>query len=184
MHTSKYTPIGTIKKKKGVKGEMEVFFELESTSKKLQKKLQKKLIYVQQTDSQPLPYFIQKLDMQGNGQWIMRLKEIDSPEKAASFTGKTLCLPAKERPILPTESPVFSWQDLRGFLLIDEKLGELGKVFAVEPLPQQKIARFKYQDKEILLPLNKHFVRRIDQEKQIAWVRLPNGLLTTYLSSS
>jgi 16S rRNA processing protein RimM len=50
-------------------------------------------------------------------------------------------------------------------------------------LPQQTIGQIKNGDKEILVPMIPEFIERIDREKKILFLNLPDGLVDLYLNS-
>jgi 16S rRNA processing protein RimM len=75
----------------------------------------------------------------------------------------------------------FFFSDLEGFTAHDEKLGELGVILSVQEFPQQFVATVNYQNKEILFPLNEDFIVEIDEEEQLLYLDLPDGLLDVYL---
>jgi len=64
-----------------------------------------------------------------------------------------------------------------GYTLIDEHHGDLGKIEDVQEFPHQEMAFFHYNNKEKLVPLNDSLIIRVDKEKQIIYVDLPEGLL-------
>ncbi|MGO1521913.1 MAG: ribosome maturation factor RimM, partial [Sphingobacterium sp.] len=83
---------------------------------------------------------------------------------------------------MPERDPEeFTYMDLVGFLAIDELEGELGEISQVQEMPQQFIATVPMEETEVLFPLNEAFIVGIDPQEQVIVLRLPEGLLDTYL---
>jgi 16S rRNA processing protein RimM len=69
------------------------------------------------------------------------------------------------------------YQHCQGFMIVDESLGELGVVKAIEEFPQQEMAIIMYHENEVLIPLNEFIIVNIDENKKVIQVNLPEGLL-------
>lgn len=89
-------------------------------------------------------------------------------------------MPLSKKP--EREDDEFYYTDLKGFIAVDETLGELGEIIEVNEYPQQFVATVNYQNKEILFPLNEDFIVEIDDEENILTLDLPEGLLDIYLN--
>jgi len=69
---------------------------------------------------------------------------------------------------------------LVGYLAIDEKEGELGRITNIREMPQQHIATVDFGGRELLFPLIEDFILDIDPEEKTIEVDLPDGLVDLY----
>ncbi|WP_335321669.1 ribosome maturation factor RimM [Pedobacter terrae] len=92
---------------------------------------------------------------------------------------KKLYLPLSQMP--EREEGELFYTDFKGYLAIDETLGELGEILEVNEYPQQFVATVIYKETEVLFPLNEDFILEIDDEEKILTLDLPEGLLDVYL---
>lgn len=166
--------IGYITKTKGLKGEVQVYFEfkdfedLEFDSVLLE--ISGKLI----------PFFISSYKLQSNSTGYFLFEDVDSIEKAEKLVRKKIYLPNSKKPERTDDE--FYYTDLVGFIVHDEKLGELGEITDVHEYPQQFIAVVPYKFREIMFPLNEDIILAIDEEEGVLEVRLPEGLVDIYTS--
>jgi 16S rRNA processing protein RimM len=165
--------IGYITKTKGLKGEVQLFFEYDKPSE-----LPLHLLFVE-IDNKLVPYFIASYKLQNNQTGLFFFDDLDTIEKAEKIIRKKVYLPHAQR---PERSPnEFLVTDMKGFILHADLQGELGKIIDIREYPQQYIATFLYKNKEVMLPLNDHFIQKIDRKNQLLYVHLPEGLLELYL---
>ncbi len=121
-----------------------------------------------------LPYFIMVKDINSPGNAIVLLEEIDTKEKAQKICGKEIYVREEELEEIFDEE---RYDELIGYILIDKKLGKLGKMEDIFETPQQLLAQVTYQEKEILIPLNEDFIIKIDTKKKSISLQLPDGLI-------
>jgi len=172
MSFDKYFHIGTFFKTKGLKGELQLYVEYDELDA-----IKFNAIFVDMA-GKLVPYFVSSVKYQGNGAYLF-LEDVDSIEKASKLLKKDVYLPDKLKPRKKKEE--FTLKDLKGFIAIDEREGELGEILEVQELPQQYIASVHYKKKEILFPLNESIIKGIDLEGGEVYVELPVGLLDIYL---
>lgn len=166
--------VGYITKTKGLKGEVQLFFEYHAPEK-----LPLDVLFLE-LNGQLVPHFVTSHKLSTNQTGLFFFDDIDTIDKAESIVRKKAYLPNNKKPKLEKEA--FSMKDLQGFLITDEHNGQLGLITEVHKYPKQFVASFLYQNKEVMLPLNDHLIKKIDMEKQIVHVRLPEGLLDVYLN--
>jgi len=164
--------IGYITKTHGLKGEVQLFFEFEDY-----RELDFDVVFLE-TDKKKVPYFVTELKILPNGTARLALEDVDHVDKARPLLRKKAFLP-KDR--LPVRDPdEFRYADLVGYLAIDEREGELGRIANVREMPQQHIAAVDFGGRELLFPLNGDFIRDIDPEGKTIEVDLPDGLMDVY----
>lgn len=64
-----------------------------------------------------------------------------------------------------------------GFKLVDEKLGEIGTVTAVDDFSGNVVFHVEYAKSEVLIPFNEDFLISEDAEKKVITLQLPNGII-------
>jgi 16S rRNA processing protein RimM len=93
--------------------------------------------------------------------WYLKFKDMRTPEAVAPLSGGQLLIAAEERLELPEDMVYVS--DVPGMRVIDEKGEDVGKVLEVVEQGPQEMLVVGTGKKEILIPWNDHFVKRIDK---------------------
>ncbi|HMQ46900.1 MAG TPA: ribosome maturation factor RimM [Saprospiraceae bacterium] len=133
-------------------------------------------LFIQQNGG-PVPYFIEEL-VELDQQLLVKLEEVDSKEAAVALSGKVVFLPKAQVQLTAKEAVEASdFFKVIGFLLVDQDHGSVGTIDDIVEYPQQIMAIVQREDRELLIPLNPHFVQRIDVAQQRVLVNLPEGLL-------
>ncbi|WP_316790157.1 ribosome maturation factor RimM [Pedobacter frigoris] len=167
--------IGYITKTKGLKGELQVFFEYEEPEL-----LELDVVFAD-INGKLVPFFVSACKLQNNNTGNFYFDDVDHIDKAQALVKKKIYLPLSKKPVRDEDD--FFYTDLKGFMAVDETLGELGEILEVHEYPQQFVATVLYNDTEIMFPLNEDFIVEIDDEEQILTVDLPEGLLDIYLAN-
>ncbi|MGM1430639.1 ribosome maturation factor RimM [Sphingobacterium lactis] len=165
--------IGYISKTRGLKGEVQLFFEFEDYMD-----LDLDLIFLE-VNKKLVPYFVDAIKLQQNSTAYATFEDIDHIDKAQAIVRKKMYLPNDKMPERDPED--FTYKDLVGFLAIEESEGELGEITHVQEMPQQFIATVDIDGKDAMFPLNEDFIVGIDPEEQVIVLRLPEGLIDMYL---
>ncbi|TKC04912.1 ribosome maturation factor RimM [Pedobacter frigoris] len=167
--------IGYITKTKGLKGELQIFFEYEEPEL-----LELDVVFAD-INGKLVPFFVSSCKLQNNNTGNFYFDDIDHIDKAQALIKKKIYLPLSKKPVRDEDD--FFYTDLKGFVAVDETLGTLGEILEVHEYPQQFVATVLYKDTEIMFPLNDDFIIEIDDEEQILTVDLPEGLLDIYLAN-
>ena len=69
------------------------------------------------------------------------------------------------------------FNEIQGFMVKDETLGELGQVKTFEHHPGNDLLVIQYNQKECLIPFVPELIVSIDFESQVIVMNLPEGLL-------
>jgi 16S rRNA processing protein RimM len=166
--------IGYITKTKGLKGEIQLFFEFEDYEE-----LDLDVLFLE-LNGKMVPFFVSSYKLYENKTGLFYFDDVDHVDKAQPLVKKKAYLPLSKKP--ERNEDEFYYTDLKGFIAIDETLGELGEIIEVNEYPQQFVATVSYQNREILFPLNEDFIVEIDDEEHIITLDLPEGLLDIYLN--
>jgi 16S rRNA processing protein RimM len=166
--------IGYITKTKGLKGEVQLFFEYDEPED-----LNFKTLFIE-ISGKLVPFFTSTYKIHTNQTGNFYFDDLDTIEKAQSIIRKKVYLPNSEKPV--KEEGELTLFDLKGFIVHDEHYGELGEITEINEYPQQIIAVVPYRFKEIMFPLNDHTIKMIDEEKGLLNVSLPEGLIDIYIN--
>lgn len=165
--------IGYITKTKGLKGEVQVYFEYPEPEE-----LELKSVFVE-INGKLVPYFISSFKLQNNQTGYFFFDDTDTIEKAEKLVRKKLYQPNSIKPVRDEDE--FLITDLKGYIAHDERYGELGEIIEIHEYPQQFVAVVPYKFREIMFPLNDDFIKEIDEEEGIVYLSLPEGLIDVYL---
>lgn len=176
MAEPQYIIIGRTRKAHGLTGELKVSIE----DRYLEDFMKNERIFLD-VKGVKIPYFID--NVRGGGEMILKLEEVDNRDTAIALQGRELLL--REQDILSDQEREFEFEEeegleyahLSGYLLVDERLGEIGHIDEVLEMPQQEMAFLKFKGREVLVPLNKQFIQSIDDTKRVVMMDLPDGLL-------
>lgn len=100
--------------------------------------------------------------------WYLKFEGCKTPESVAHLSGGLLFVAEEDQAELPEDMVFIS--DLPGMAVVDELGQELGKVSQVHDQGAQELIAVRVGTKEILIPWNDHFVKRIDKEARIVHV--------------
>lgn len=167
--------IGYITKTKGLKGEVQLYFEYDEPEL-----LDLDVVFAD-INGKMVPFFISSYKLQPNNTGNFFFDDVDHIDKAQPLLRKKIYIPLSKVP--EREDEDFHYNDLKGYIVSDETQGELGEIIEVNEYPQQFVATISYQNKEVLFPLNEDMILEIDEEHQTLLVDLPEGLLDIYLNN-
>lgn len=167
--------IGNITKTKGLKGEVQLYFEYDEPGL-----LDLDVVFAD-INGKMVPFFVSVYKMQPNNTCNIYFDDIDHIDKAQPLLRKKIYLPLTKMPDRSEDD--FHYNDLKGFIVTDETMGELGEIIEINEYPQQFVATVSYQNKEVMFPLNEDMIIEIDEDEGTLLVDLPDGLLDIYLSN-
>jgi len=130
-------------------------------------------VFIELRDSL-VPHFISSFSDRGDKVFV-KFDDIDTPEKASSLKGGSIYLQKDARPKLKRGE--FYDDEVIGFLVVDESLGELGEVTEVSSSGPNRLLTINAKGKEVLIPINSPFVLSTNKTKKIIKVALPDGFL-------
>ncbi|MBK9335668.1 MAG: 16S rRNA processing protein RimM [Lewinellaceae bacterium] len=167
-----YIQIGFTKKTHGIGGEVKVVIKEQFEDLFLDADR----VFLEMKGSKQ-PFFIKQV--RGGGDLIVQFEDVANREEALPIQSRGIFLPENEVPeealVVPDNGLLYG--HLVGYLLVDQALGEIGPVIQVLDMPQQEISVVDYQGREVLVPLNPHFVLSVDDAARRVLVNLPDGLL-------
>lgn len=167
--------IGYITKTKGLKGEVQLYFEYDEPEL-----LDLDVVFAE-ISGKLVPYFVSSYKLQPNNTGNFYFDDVDHIDKAQPLLKKKIYLALDKMPDRSEDE--FHYNDLKGFIVSDETQGELGEIIEINEYPQQFVATVLYKNKEVMFPLNDDMIIEIDEEEETILVDLPEGLLDLYLNT-
>jgi len=164
--------LGYFSRTRGLKGELQLFFEYEAYDE-----LELESIFVEM-DGKLVPFFIEQIKVHPNSTAFLFLEEYDHLDKVQSLLRKKVYYPQS---LVPERDPDdFRLTDLKGYQVIDLQHGALGIIIEIHDFPQQMVASVAFEGKELLFPLNEDLMLNIDSDTKRLEVDLPDGLVEMY----
>ncbi len=175
MAEKQYVAIGYTKKTHGVAGELKVAVEAQF----LEDFLKSGTVFIE-TRGKKVPFFIQ--NVRGGGpEPIVKFEDVETREAAQLLSSKEIflrdsdILPDDERELEVPEDSGMSF--CKGFTLLDQTAGDLGKIVAIVSVPGQEMAVINRSGRELFVPLIPAFLKKVDKRGRRVLVDLPDGLL-------
>jgi 16S rRNA processing protein RimM len=167
--------LGYILKAHGTRGEVVAFFDVDFPE--AYEDLES--VFLLQK-GELIPFFIESLNLQQKGRFIIGFEEVETIEQAEALKGTELYLPLTALPKLPENQ--FYFHDIIGYDIVDTEAGKLGTVREIFAMPTQDLIAMEYQGREVLIPIRDEIVLRADAANKELHVTLPDGLLDVYMT--
>jgi 16S rRNA processing protein RimM len=164
--------VGYISKSRGLKGEVQVFFEYDEYDA-----LDLDVLFLE-IDHKLVPFFVQHITLHPNRTAYVMFEDIDHIDKAQRLVRKKIYLPNSKKPVRDPDD--FRITDLQGYTAVDRTYGELGVIVTVHEYPQQFVAVVLYKGNEIMFPITEGLILGIDRDSKRLDVDLPDGLIDVY----
>lgn len=161
--------LGHVIKNHGIKGELLVFLDVDDPVK--YEKLDSVFIEI---NHKLVPFFIEQFKLQGSNA-IVKFEDVNDIERARELAATRMFLPLEQLPDLGKDN--FYLHEIIGFTVIDETAGRLGEIKTIYEANGNRLAGMDYREREVLVPLNKDFIRKLDKKKKEVFMALPDGLL-------
>lgn len=168
MNIKDFYPIGRITRPHGLKGEVTLVLTPEAPHDPESLRA----VYIDRNGSL-VPYFVDAISIKGAKAYV-RFQDVDTHERAVAVSGFEIFLPKAERPS-PGEFEFYS-DEVTGFTVRDAGR-QLGTVAEVIRSGLQRLLVVRQQEKEILIPINGPFIRKVDRGQRTILVDLPEGFL-------
>ena len=173
-----FVKIGRLVKTKGHKGAIKASFEVFFLDYLADQTALPQHLYLH-INNQFVPYFVKTIRT-----------EFSCELEFENIATKTAAEPLQHKDIYFENAPLEAYlQDendlnyLIGYKVFDGNT-ELGKIEDIYYLPENELAQVIYQNREVLIPLNDHFITKIDRRSKRINFTLPDGLLALYLQTT
>jgi 16S rRNA processing protein RimM len=174
MDKSETFHLGYIAKLHGFKGEVSLFLDVTDPSP--YKNID--LVFIE-IDGQLVPHFISSLQLKNKGFAAVKFEGVDSEEQARKLNRKNVFLPASMLPELKGRE--FYDHEVVGFTIIDRDFGAVGTLGAVIDNAVNPLLQVFRDTKEVLIPLGKDTVQKVDRNQKELHIVSPPGLIAMYL---
>ncbi len=161
--------IGKVARPHGLKGEVTVLLEDSPADWDTLK-----TVFIQLRQNELVPFFVESVSVRGAKAFV-KFEEHNTPEQAEAISRKDIYLPKTERP--KSGRGEFYDDEIIGFVVEDNHLGELGEISAVETSGPIRLLVVNNGEKEFLIPTNGPFITSINKTKKKISVHLPEGFL-------
>lgn len=121
-----------------------------------------------------VPFFFETRRTKNSDTLIVKIERMNSAEEVRFLTNREAYIPRQ----WTEESEVMSWNYFRGFLAVDETLGELGEITDIDDSTINTLFVIDNDGEEILIPVQEEFIMGIDQENREIIFNLPEGLVS------
>ncbi len=165
--------LGKISKTFGYKGQVIVITNTGTPEK--YEKLESVFVEIKH---ERVPFFITEFSLQFKNAVALKFEDIDSQEEAQKLLGCQVYITETEKKQAEVEE--LNLDELLGFKVTDVAAGYIGEISQIMELPQQSIMQIFQGKKEILIPLNEDFIRKIDLKKKTMLIAAPDGLIEFY----
>lgn len=166
--------LGHVAKLHGFKGEVSLFFDV--TYPEQYASLDALFIEI---NGFLTPFFVERITLNGKGFARVKLEGVDSETLARPLLGKLLFLPLTVLPAL--EGNDFYDHEVIGYKVIDKNFGEVGTLSQIIDLQVNPLIQIDAKSKEVLIPMRKEIIVRVDRTKKILEIDAPIGLIQMYL---
>lgn len=121
-----------------------------------------------------VPFFFETRRTKNSGTLIVKIERMESAEEVRFLTNREAYIPRE----WTEDSEALSWSFFRGFIAVDENLGELGEITDIDESTINTLFVIDNDGEEILVPAQEEFIIGIDQENREILFNLPEGLVT------
>lgn len=166
--------LGKIVKKYSFKGE--VLVKLDTDEPELYEKLESVFIAM---GNDLVPFFIEESSLHKSNLLRLRIEDVSTEEDADALLKCKLYLPLSALPKLSGNK--FYFHEVIGFAVKDDRFGKVGVIKGVNDTTAQPLFRIDREGKEILIPMNDEFIKKVDRDKRVIEVDTPEGLIDLYL---
>jgi 16S rRNA processing protein RimM len=166
--------LGYIAKLHGFKGEVSLFLDV--TNPEDYASLD--AIFIDLND-QLTPFFIDSIKLKNKGFAALKLEGIDTESDARKLLRKSVYLP--EQVLAELSGTNFYDHEVIGFTIIDKRFGKVGELEQIIDFKSNPLLQIDANGKEVLIPLQKDTVLKVDRAKKELHIQSPEGLIEIYL---
>lgn len=124
-----------------------------------------------------LPFFVEYV--RGNTESILKFEDLETREDVLPLVGKKVMVRRQDLDMTDAEieDSGLEYSYLKGFMMFDEVLGQLAEIEDILDFPQQELALLVVKDRDVLVPMRKEWIEKIDEGSKTIRMNLPDGLL-------
>ena len=172
MEISDCFSLGYIVKTHGLKGEVTVSLNEYSAADLVS--IQEEYPLFIEFNNRLVPYFIDSIS-EGGTKAFVKFQDVNTIEEASKLVKRSLHLQKAARP-KSQRGEVYD-DEVINFSVTDESLGPLGNIVEVVQAGLNRLLVIDREGKEVMIPINSPFIKRINKSKKVITVSLPEGFL-------
>jgi 16S rRNA processing protein RimM len=166
--------LGYVAKLHGFKGEVSLFLDVTNPSD--YEKID--CVFIDIND-QLTPFFIDSLKLKNHPFAAVKFEGVDSEKDAKIIERKNIYLSLKLLPEL--KGLDFYDHEVVGFKVFDKNYGEVGILESIIDLSKNPLIQVINGSKEVLIPMIKEIITKVDRENKELHLIAPDGLVELYL---
>ncbi|GGD90437.1 ribosome maturation factor RimM [Planktosalinus lacus] len=166
--------LGKIVRKYSFKGE--VLIKLDTDEPEMYTELESVFV---DFNNNLIPFFIEQSGLHKSTLLRVRFEDVDTEQKADEIIGLDIYLPLSFLPELDDEQ--FYYHEIIGFTAEDVNFGKIGIVKGVNDSAAQALFEIDRDGKQILIPVNDDFIKKVDKKNKTLLLDTPEGLIEMYL---
>jgi 16S rRNA processing protein RimM len=166
--------LGHVAKLHGFKGEVSLFLDVTTPSDYA--KIES--LYIDIND-QLTPFFVESFIMKNHPFALVKFEGVNNEADAKIIDHKDLYLPASFLKQLSGTN--FYDHEVVGFTCIDQNYGVVGTIESIIDLSINPLIQIMNGEEEVLIPLIKGLVKKVDREQKELHICAPIGLIEIYL---
>ena len=166
--------LGKIVKKYSFKGEL--LIKLDTDQPQLYTKMESVFV---EFNTGLIPFFIEKSSLHKSTLLRVRFEDINTEEEADELLSRHVYLPLDQLPDLSENQ--FYYHEIEGFTVKDVNFGYVGILKGVNDTTAQPLFIIDRNGKEILIPINDDFIKKLNKKQKEILLDTPEGLIDIYL---
>lgn len=120
-----------------------------------------------------IPFFAEEVQVYREGSYLVSFEDVATVEAARKLVGKAVFAEEKYLNVAAADTPLL-WI---GFEVMDETLGNVGRIKDIFQTAHQWLAELDHNGKEVLLPLVEQTIKGVDLKNKILRMDLPEGIM-------
>lgn len=166
--------LGRIVRKFSFKGEL--LAKLDTDEPEVYENLESVLI---DFNDKLIPFFINACQLHKSTLLRIDFEDVENEADAEDLIGADLYLPLDQLPELSGDQ--FYYHEVTGFTVEDKNYGTIGTLTSVNDKTAQALFVIDAGGKEVLIPVNDLFIKKLDREQKKILLDVPEGLIEVYL---
>lgn len=161
---------GSLLKTIGNKGEIILKFNND-----LSEEIQKLESILVEVDGKLVPFFIETIKIKSSQTIIVQIEGLDSEYKSQEFIGCDFYLSKEQKEKAGANTEEFA--DVEGYSVKDQNDTLIGTVIEFLDIAKNPLLNVQTQNGEKLIPANDELILDIDDNLQVIYIEIPEGLL-------
>lgn len=164
--------IGKFQKTHALKGELNALLDIDSEY------IEENKPVIVEMDGIFVPFYAESVRPKSSESFLLKLKDIDSQEKAQQFVNKIIYGLRSDLVDYYDDPDMELAADFVGFTVNDRRLGEIGKVVEIDDTTANVLFVIESPEgKTVYVPVAEEFIIAIDRDRMMIETSLPDGLV-------